>query len=204
MNDLVVLVPDKNMESGINSLLSRYGDLGIRQISYKIIRHPNRDPGVYNDPVELLRPFINQYRYTFAFIDHEGSGREKETPEKITEYIKSRLYGNGWKNKSEVIVFVPELEIWLWANSQYTAEALGWQNYSELKNWLMTNGFWEENSPKPPRPKEALEKALREKHIPRSSSIYGEIADKINFHRCQDPAFMKFREVLKKWFCESA
>jgi hypothetical protein len=200
MNDLVVLVADGSMKSGIDSLLSRYDDLGIRQITYTIIVHPNHDPGVYNDPVELLRPFINQYRYTLVFIDHEGSGKEKTTPENMAKHIRTRLDGSGWKDKSEAIVFVPELEIWLWANSQYTAEALGWENYLELRDWLMTSGFWEEKSPKPSRPKEALEKAIREKHIPRSSSIYSDIASKINFHRCQDPSFKKFREVLQKWF----
>lgn len=208
MNDLIVLVPDGNMRSGIDSLFSRYEDLGIRQITYTIIVHPNRDPGVYNDPVEPLRLSINQYRYALVFIDHEGSGKEKTAPENMAKHIKTRLNGSGWKDRSEAIVFDPELEIWLWANSQYTAEIIGWHNYSELKNWLVNKGFWLENLPKPLEPKKALENALmnapkNKQGTPRSSKIYGEIASKINFHRCQDPAFKKFMEVLQKWFGES-
>jgi len=56
MSDLIALVPDKNTETGISSLLCRYKDLGIRKISYKIIIHPKHDPGVYKNPVDLLRP----------------------------------------------------------------------------------------------------------------------------------------------------
>jgi hypothetical protein len=209
MNDLVVLVADNDMKRGINSLLSRHGDLGIRQISYSIfVNSKGHDSGIYRDAAEILRNSSKEYRYALVFIDHEGSGKEKETPQKIAEDIKSRLNGSGWKDRSEVIVFDPELEIWLWANSQYTAETLGWNNYPELRNWLVDKGFWKKDSPKPSRPKESLQEALKHaqkqhKGIPRSSDIHGEIASRIDFRECKDLSFRKFRETIQKWFCES-
>lgn len=58
-------------------------------------------------------------------------------------------------------------------------------------------------SPEPlakPHPKEVVEAALRIKGIPRSSSIYYEIATKVNFDGCSDPAFVKLRATLAAWF----
>ncbi len=114
--------------------------------------------------------------------------------------IKEEIQRNGWPDRVEVIVFDPELESWVWAKSPYTAGALGWSDYSELKNWLITQRLWEENTPKPKRPKEAVEVSLKIKRIPRSSSIYLEIAQNVSLERCHDQSFRNLKEILQKWF----
>ena len=203
MKDLIVLVADVSMRSGIESLLERKESLGIRQISYNIGVHQGRDSGIYKGAVDYLRLLSDQYSYTIVFLDHEGSGQEKKQSLKIANEIKGKLERNGWKDRAEVIVFEPEFEIWIWAESHHTAEALGWNNYSELKNWLIHKGFWLECSSKPLRPKEALIEAFKEKKekgIRFSSSIYKEIADKVSLHRCKDPSFQKLKSILQKWF----
>lgn len=207
MKDLIVLVADGNMRSGIESLLDRKESLGIRQISYDIGVHRGRDPGIYKGAVDYLRLLSNQYSYALVFLDYEGSGQEKKQSLKIANEIKGKLERNSWKDRAEVIVIEPEFDIWVWAESPHTAKALGWDNYSELRKWLFSRGFWEEDALKPSRPKEALEEALKERNlkagekgIPRSSSIYGDIAKKVSLHRCKVPSFLKFREILQKWF----
>jgi len=200
MKDMIVLVPDRNMRFGIDSLLYRHDSLNIRQISYDILIHPRHDPGIYCEGVELLRDFTNQYRYALVFIDHEGSGQENASVDEIANHIKYGLENNGWQDRAEVIVFEPELEIWLWAESTHTANVLGWDDYNTLKNWLVSKGLWEEDAPKPRRPKDALETSLTVKRISRTSSIYEEIASKVSLHRCRVPSFLKFREILQKWF----
>ena len=53
--DLVVLVPDKDIEQALAGLLGRYLNIGIRPITIaQIVVHPNRDPGVYHTGRELL------------------------------------------------------------------------------------------------------------------------------------------------------
>jgi hypothetical protein len=200
MKDMIVLVPDRNMRFGIDSLLYRHDSLNIRQISYDILIHPRHDPGIYCEGVELLRDFTNQYRYALVFIDHEGSGQENASVDEIANHIKYGLENNGWQDRAEVIVFEPELEIWLWAESTHTANVLGWDDYNTLKNWLVSKGLWEEDAPKPMKPKKALEMSLAVKRISRTSSIYEEIASKVSLHRCRVPSFLKFREILQKWF----
>lgn len=203
MKDLVVLVPDKNVKFGIDGLLSRYESLNIRQISeddYEIFVHPLHDPGVYHRAVDFLRPFLREYRYAAIFLDREGSGQEHRSSDEITGDIKTRLEDNGWRDRLEVFVFDPELEIWVWTESPHTAGALGWDNYSELRDWLGQQGLWAQNALKPERPKEAVKMALKIKGIPRSSSIYKDIAQRVSLSRCQDQAFRNFRDILQKWF----
>lgn len=124
MKDLVVLVPDKDVRFGIDGLLSRYQSLNIRKISYEIFIHPMHDPGVYHEAANFLRQFSNQYSYALAFLDREGSGQQGSA-EEIAEHIKRDIERNGWPDKAEVVVFDPELEIWIWIESQHTAKALG-------------------------------------------------------------------------------
>ena len=136
-----------------------------------------------------------------VFIDYEGSGQEENASvDEISNHIKYGLENNGWQDRAEVIVFEPELEIWLWVESTHTANALGWDDYNTLKDWLINKGLWKEDEPKPMKPKEALEMSLTVKGIRRSSSIYEKIASKVSLHRCRVPSFLKFREILQKWF----
>jgi len=200
VKNLVVLVPGRDEESGIDALLSRSTALNMRQITYDIFVHPLRDPGVYHDGANFLRPLATQYSYALVFVDHEGSGQETTSPDAISIKIKTDIERNGWPDRVEVIVFDPELENWVWAESHHTALALGWNNYPELKNWLIQNGIWRQNAAKPERPKEALEMSLRMKRIPRSSSIYSEIAQNVNLNICQDQSFSNLKNILQRWF----
>ena len=200
MKDLVVLVADKNMKFGIDAILSRHDSLNIRNIFYDSFVHPLRDPGVYDKAGDFLRQFLREYSYALVFLDYEGSGQEQRSSHEIASKMKTGLEENGWQDRVEVIVFDPELEIWIWTESPHTADALGWDNYSELKDWLTQQGIWQQNLPKPERPKEAMEKVLREKRIPRSSSIYREIAQNVSLDRCQDTSFTNLKNVLQQWF----
>lgn len=103
----------------------------------------------------------------------------------------------------KVIVFDPELEIWLWVDSYFITQILGWDNFHELKSRLIAEGLWEKGKAKPNKPKECMELACKEKRIPRSSSIFKKIAENIPMkmiHACQDASFRRFIETLEKWF----
>jgi len=200
MKDLIILVPDKNIQSTFNGILQRHISLNIRKIHYDIFIHSNRDPGVYSKAAEFLRPFFNKYNYSLVILDKEGSGQEGKSTEETCKKIKEKLECNGWDKRAEIILIEPELEIWAWTDSVHMAQAVGWQNYTELKNFIINKGLWPEHMPKPLHPKEAFELALREKKIPRSSSIYKQIADNVTFTRCEDRSFRKLLVILQTWF----
>lgn len=200
MKDLVVLVPDKNIKFGLESLLKRYDSLGTIPFSFDIFIHPERDPGIYKNAHDFLRIFSNKYRYSLVFIDYEGSGQETKNIDNLAEEIKNNLERNGWQGRCEVIVFNPESEVWLWVNSFHFYNYFDFKSFEELKSYLFNKGFWDLDRNKPEKPKEAFEYLLKEKQIPRSSSIYANFAGKVSFQNCQDTSFLKFKQTIFNWF----
>ena len=198
--DLVILVPDKNTQFVLNGLLSRTQSLKIREIDYQIYLHPERDPGVFHRSDQFLRPFHSEFEKALIFMDREGSGQENKSAQEIGHIVKSKVEKVGWGDKIEVIVFDPELEIWAWTKSPHLAKHLGWDNITELVSFVKAHGYWTPSNEKPERPKEAVEIALREKHIPRSSAIYKKIAETVSFESCQESSFLKFKQIMRSWF----
>ena len=200
MKDLVVLVADKNTEYTTRGLLARPESLSIRSITYDIFVHPRRDPGCLNEAHDLLRPWAKNYRYALVMFDHEGCGQEKRSPDTLANKMRERLRENGWSKRAEVVVLSPELEVWVWSQSVHVAACLGWNDMTSLREWLATNGCWPPKTAKPPRPKEAMQAALRQARIPRSSVIYLALAEKVGLRGHDEPAFLRFTRALRGWF----
>ncbi len=201
MKDLIVLVADKNMEFTLKGVLEKIPMIeNIREFDFNIITHSGHDPGVYNYAHEFLRNFSQYFRYSMAILDHEGSGQENLSREEAETRIEQKLAANGWNGSSCSIVISPELENWIWVNALQIHRAITWNQDQHIYNWLINNGWLNEGESKPNRPKEALESALRLSQIPRSSAIYYDIASQASYANCNDPAFQKFIETIKRWF----
>jgi hypothetical protein len=197
--DLIVLVADKNIEYGMRGLLSRPHALGIRAIEFEIYVHPKRDPGCARSAQELLRPYANSYDRALVMFDREGCGINRSAQE-IAEDVRHQLAANGWGNRAEAIVLDPELEVWVFAASPHVEKCLGWQHPRQLRDWLRGEGLWPLQNPKPDRPKEALERALRAARQPRSAAIYECLGRSVSLRGCADLAFQRLRDTLALWF----
>jgi hypothetical protein len=199
--DLVILTADKNTQFALEGLLTRPKDLGIRPITKTIFVHDHRDSGVLRESHEFLRPYLKTTQYALVILDREGCGKEEFSREEIETEIEHNMAKNGWRDRCAAIAIDPELEIWVWTRAEYVAQAFGWKgNYASLHTWLVEKGFLESNSVKPSRPKEAMEAALSQTKIPRSSSLFKELAKAVPFKGCTDPAFQKLKNTLQSWF----
>lgn len=199
--NLIVLTADKNMEFSVMGILNRHEALGIRSLSYDIRVHVERDPGCLRKSHYFLKPFANRYAYALVIFDREGCGRDELSREALEQKVEEKLAQNGWSNRSAAIVPDPELEIWVWSDSPHVDTVLGWKDKRpDLRTWMAKKGFLEKSQIKPGRPKEAVECALKYVRKARSSSIYLQIARKVSLNRCHDPAFLKLKSTLKKWF----
>lgn len=199
--DLIVLVADKDMDGTISGLLGRPRSLGIRDISLDIQVHPERDPGCRGQAHLFLKPFPTLYSHALVLFDREGCGQEGYSRSELEEQGEKRLADFGWGERAALVVFDPELEILVWSDSPHVARVLGWDEGSaSLRKHLATKNFFQGGEPKPSRPKEAMEEALRASRLPRSSALYGKLAQKVSFNRCQDDAFLKFKATLQGWF----
>lgn len=201
MKDLVVLIADNNMESALNGLLSRTTELRMRRLDYDTYVHPERDPGCLLRGHHFLRPLLGRYRNALLMFDREGCGQAQKSRLALENQVENLLSSNGWTNRAAAIVFDPELEVWVWSDSPDVDSVLGWAARDpDLRTWLVAEQLAVDTQSKPRRPKEAVERALYVVRKPRSSSIYLQLARMANFDRCVDPAFTKFKSVLRNWF----
>jgi hypothetical protein len=204
MKDLVLLTADKNMQQLLEGLLPRMPKVyatTMRPFSYDIKVHPLRDCG-YKEYSDFLRVFAQSYAYAIVILDYEGSGFH-DSPAELAETIENDLSRSGWQDKNACIVIEPELENWIWVDSPHLATAIDWESIDDLHQWLDKEGLKPLHQPKPNRPKEAFEQALFKSKMPRSSSIYKEIAEKASFKKCIDVNFHKLRDMLMAWFSTS-
>lgn len=207
MNDLVVLVPDADIEQAVSGLVSRGESLGIGSCRALVRRHPMRDSGCRTAAAEFLRPLRGSHRFALVIFDHHGCGSD-ESREVIQQRVEASLVASGWAKKCcKTIVIAPELEVWLWNGSSHVAEALGWRtDYRGLRQYLEKRGLWPSGAPKPPAPKSAMRTALRDAPTGASrwrSNRFSQIAKQTSLAGCTDPAFVEFRTTLRRWFPES-
>lgn len=201
--DLVILVADKSMESAVSGLLSRHQALQIRPVASTVYVHPHRDPGCRLRGHEFLRSSVNDFEHAILMFDREGCGKESASREELELEAVNNLSESGWGYRGEVIVIDPELDVWFWSDSPHVDQVLGWKGQKpDLKAWLRQTGFLGEEDVKPERPKEAMKEALKERKKPRSASMFRQLAEKVSFARCTDPAFLKLKETLQRWFPE--
>lgn len=202
MKNLVVAVADSYQEKVMEALLPRVPlSSGTAAFTYDIIRNIGNDSGSYNDSHELLRPYINDYNFALVIFDYEGTGIENvKSREEAEADVEQLLSINGWNNRNAVIVIKPEIENWMWINSPHVHDAIGWEKEESLYTWATNKGLIVNNEPKPARPKETLEEALRISQTSKSSAIYKKIISKVSYKNCVDPAFNKMIAKLREWF----
>jgi hypothetical protein len=199
--DLVILTADGQIESAVRGLLTRGRAIGFRELSADIHVHPARDPGCLLRGHDFLRAFCRQYRYAMILLDREGCGKESLSRDALEAELEERLSSSGWGNRAAAVILDPELESWVWSESPEIDAVLGWSGKtSSLKEWLRMEGYTQQGEVKPKRPKEALEQALRLARKSRSSSIFRQLAQRVSVKRCTDPAFLKFKATLQRWF----
>jgi len=198
--DLAVLVADGSMKAVFSSLLSRPKELQTRRFSYEILVHQHRDPGCYLRAHQFLREYSGDYAHALVIFDHEGCGREADSPSYVEEQVRLNLSRNGWGERAEAVVISPELEVWAWTKSAEIAKFVAWRGNIPLYKWLANQGHWPPHNEKPPRPKEALEAVFRKQRIPRTSSAYAELVSTMSLSGHTERAFDRFLKSLRAWF----
>jgi hypothetical protein len=209
MRDLFVYVADGNMAEAVGGLLDRkqkHLALGCAHFTFdsrtdiKVAKGQN-DPGVYTRADELMRPFAADYQHAVVIVDEAWDGSPGAAA--IEARLQDHLIAAGWlPAKALALVVSPEADVWLWTQTDHTACALGWSDWTTLQAALAQTNHWSAGQHKPPHPKEAAEWALRRgpKRIPRSSKLYRQVSEKVALRRCADPALATFIQQLQTWF----
>ena len=199
--DLLCLVADRNMAAAVSGLLSRPESLGTMTIEYRLETHPRRDPGCFHEGAEFLRGQHPDAAHALVVLDHAWVGVPTDSAAELEALLEDRLARAGIEGWARAVVIEPELEAWVFSGSTHVAKALGWTDQSPgLREALESQSYWPNDCHKPPDPKRAMEWALKQVRVARSSSIYGELASKVSTTNCTDRAFIRFRQILQDWF----
>lgn len=199
MNDLVLLVADKNMQFALAGGLNRPESLGIRRITRDFRQHPGRDGGTRSNGAQVLALEKARFSHAMLVLDFEGSGAGALSALELESVLDEQL-SSTWGDRAKAIVIAPEVDIWMWGSDNKLAEILKWPRRESIREWLRSNGFEFTENGKPQRPKEALEAVFRICKRPRSSAAYQQIAAGISLTRCEDSAFQRLRSSLRDWF----
>ncbi len=199
MQDLVVLVADKNMQFALQGVLARPQALGIRPVTYVFRPHMGRDGGVRSTGAELLASEARRFRHALMVLDFHGCGREDESPLMLEATLDLDLQA-AWGERAKALVIVPEVDVWLWGADNALRESLDWSQNTPIRDWLRVRGFEFGIDGKPRMPKEAMQLICREQKRPRSSALYERITKRISLKHCTDPAFGRLRGQLSAWF----
>ncbi len=203
MTELFCVVADKNIESALRGLLDhRRASLGVRDFEYEITVHPHRDPGCFHDGHVMLRSLLASFSTRGLLVfDQAWGGNPHRSAEETEAAVRQLLQEEGIGERSEVVVIEPELEAWVWSDSPHVNEVLCWTGTRpSLREWLRAEGLWPDDHIKPPDPKNALERVLFERRIPRSSALYRKLAKRVGLQRCRDHAFHRLCSALQGWF----
>ena len=203
VKDLIVLTADPQMQRTIETLLgNRQQALGIPGISFDVQRHPHRDSGCRTASEGILRPLRNEYRKAMTVFDFDGSGARNATASELEIELERQYELAGWeRGQVAFIVIEPELEAWLFGTSYaHLQRAVNWSQSEPINEWLAARGYMVAGNAKPSDPKGAIEAILKLEKIPLPSDLFAELARRVSLNRCQDRAFQKFRNILRRWF----
>jgi hypothetical protein len=204
MSDLFVYTADADALAVVRAVLSRPQAIRTRGIDFEVDRHTGRDPGMVKDGPELVRFRKTAFEKALLVWDHQGSGWDAKDPEEARAAIRNRLDQCIWRDRSEALVIVPELEEWLWHSPASIAGSLG-ITVQALDQWA--SEFAEAQKTdlatcKKQTPKELFEFVLyrrrRRKPLPGDFAL---TADRASLRDWQhSPTFTTFVAVLRTWF----
>ncbi len=199
--DLVVLVADRDMRSVVEQVLKRPLSLGVRPVESVVLSESLHDPACATVGVQMLTEYERRFDHAILMFDHEGSGREQESPQEIEASLDTEFQRSAWGDRARTVVVSPELEVWLWGGSPHVDRVIGWADRSfSLRRWLSETGWWPRDAPKPLRPKEAFRAATRKTGVAARAKVMEEIARRASLRRCSDRAFLRLRDTLREWF----
>jgi hypothetical protein len=213
MRDIIFLVADGEMQATVEGFFSNDAfdqrlecnpfDFDTKQ---DLIKHPRKDPGVYQDGHNYLKSYLGTHQYAvlmvdFAFDDNLNSACFGQ----FCEDIKTKMRSVGWPDERFFIMVInPELEVLMWQSDTRRIEHIF--DYKGqpggLRAWLQERNLWDEGLSKPQDPKAAIDK-VRGQNWGRKkthSQIFKRIAKDVSFRGCEDESFNGLLQQIKVWF----
>ena len=108
MRDLVVLTADRDIEQTVIALLGRPEALGIRQITFDVVPHPQHDPGCFSSSAGLLEGYADTHRHALVVFDRAWDGAPTQDPRELEHKVETDLEVR-WAGRAATVVIDPEV-----------------------------------------------------------------------------------------------
>jgi hypothetical protein len=213
MRDIIFLVADGEMQATVEGFFDNEAfdqRLQCNRFEFDakqdLIKHPRKDPGVYQDGHNYLKSYTDTHKYAVVMVDFAFNDNLKtKNFEQFCEEIKVKMLSVEWPEERFFVMAInPELEVLMWQSDTRRIEHIF--DYKgpigSLRAWLQERNLWDEGLSKPQDPKAAID-MVRGQNWGRKkthSQIFKRIAREVSFRGCQDQAFNGLLQQIQIWY----
>ncbi|HEY0924179.1 methylation-associated defense system protein MAD4 [Rheinheimera pacifica] len=215
MRDIVFLVADGEMQATVegffdNPAFDRRLQCARFEFDTKqdLIKHPRKDPGVYQDGHNLLKSYVDTHNYAVVMVDFAFNNNLRTMDYKqFCETIKANMRATGWPDDRFFVMAInPELEVLMWqADTSRIEHVFDYPREREgvsLRDWLQRRNLWNAGELKPFDPKSAINIACSQGWGRKKthSLLFKRIAQEVSFSGCQDKSFNGLLQKIQAWY----
>lgn len=213
MRDIIFLVADGEMQATVEGFFSNNAfeqRLQCNRFEFDtkqdLIKHPRKDPGVYQDGHNYLKSYLDSHQYAVVMVDFDFNNNLSAMDYgQFCEDIKANMRSAGWPDERYFVMAInPELEVLMWQSDTRRVEPIfDYQGPTGgLRAWLQERNLWDEGLSKPQDPKAAIDK-VRGQNWGRNkthSQLFKRIARDVSFRGCEDESFIGLLQQIQVWF----
>lgn len=215
MRDIVFLVADGEMQATVEGFFENPAfDTRLQCSRFEfdtkqdLIKHPRKDPGVYQDGHNLLKSYIATHDYAVVMIDFAFNDNLRTMNyQQFCETIKANMRAAGWPDERFFVMAInPELEVLMWqADTSRIEQIFDYPREREgisLRDWLQRRGLWNAEELKPFDPKSAINIASSQSWGRKKthSQLFKRIAKDVSFRGCEDESFNGLLHQIQAWY----
>ncbi|MGI2204545.1 methylation-associated defense system protein MAD4 [Shewanella oncorhynchi] len=215
MRDIVFLVADGEMQATVEGFFENPAfDARLQCARFEfdtkqdLIKHPGKDPGVYQNGHYLLQRFIDSHRYAVVMVDFAFNDNLRTMEYQLfCDTMKVNMRAAGWPDERFFVMAInPELEVLMWhADTSRIEHIFDYpidRGAGTLIAWLQAKNLWDAGAPKPADPKAAID-AVRGQNWGRKkthSQLFKRIAKEVSFRGCADESFNGLLQQVQAWY----
>ena len=215
MRDIVFLVADGEMQATVEGFFENPAfDARLQCARFEfdtkqdLIKHPRKDPGVYQDGHNLLKSYVDTHNYAVVMVDFAfNDNLQTMDYQQFCEKIKANMRAAGWPDERFFVMAInPELEVLMWqADTSRIEHIFDYPREREgisLRDWLQRRNLWNAEDLKPFDPKSAINIACSQSWGRKKthSQLFKRIAKDVSFRGCEDKSFNGLLHQIQAWY----
>lgn len=215
MRDIVFLVADGEMQATVEGFFENPAfDARLQCARFEfdsvqdLIKHPGKDPGVYQNGHYVLQRYLESHRYAVVMVDFAFNDNMRTMSyQQFCANLKANMRAAGWPDDRFFVMAInPELEVLMWqADTSRIEHIFDYPREREgisLRDWLQHRNLWDQGHQKPADPKAAIDRVRLQTWGRKKthSQLFKRIAKEVSFRGCEDESFNGLLQQIQAWY----